>query len=390
MKSLKRFTIFTACLCLLLSLAACSGGGGKETTAAGESAGQTETGTAEEPEQTSGTDETTAAAGNGGSSAMAPVEKEDYDPLKYVDLGEYKGLEVSKAQIDVDDETLEMVLASELSQQAYQQEVTDRPAKEGDTVNIDYKGTKDGVAFEGGTAQGYDLTLGSGRFIDGFEDGLIGAKTGQTLKLDLKFPDPYKNNPDLAGQPVVFEVTVNKITETVTPELTDEYAAANSDYATAEEYREGLREVMREQNKKNAVVDALTAQAKFQEPPENLTKYYQYDMIQQTSYQAAAYYGLSFEQFLEASEMTQEQYLEANAGQIEENVRRDILMEAVIALEKLELTDQEFDDGVAEVAESYGRTEEDVIGIIGEEVLRENFLWNKAIDFLAENAVEVE
>lgn len=390
MKSLKRFTIFTACLCLLLSLAACSGGGGKETTAAGESAGQTETGTAEEPEQTSGTDETTAAAGNGGSSAMAPVEKEDYDPLKYVDLGEYKGLEVSKAQIDVDDETLEMVLASELSQQAYQQEVTDRPAKEGDTVNIDYKGTKDGVAFEGGTAQGYDLTLGSGRFIDGFEDGLIGAKTGQTLKLDLKFPDPYKNNPDLAGQPVVFEVTVNKITETVTPELTDEYAAANSDYATAEEYREGLREVMREQNKKNAVVDALTAQAKFQEPPENLIKYYQYDMIQQTSYQAAAYYGLSFEQFLEASEMTQEQYLEANAGQIEENVRRDILMEAVIALEKLELTDQEFDDGVAEVAESYGRTEEDVIGIIGEEVLRENFLWNKAIDFLAENAVEVE
>lgn len=390
MKSLKRFTIFTACLCLLLSLAACSGGGGKETTAAGESAGQTETGTAEEPEQTSGTDETTAAAGNGGSSAMAPVEKEDYDPLKYVDLGEYKGLEVSKAQIDVDDETLEMVLASELSQQAYQQEVTDRPAKEGDTVNIDYKGTKDGVAFEGGTAQGYDLTLGSGRFIDGFEDGLIGAETGQTLKLDLKFPDPYKNNPDLAGQPVVFEVTVNKITETVTPELTDEYAAANSDYATAEEYREGLREVMREQNKKNAVVDALTAQAKFQEPPENLIKYYQYDMIQQTSYQAAAYYGLSFEQFLEASEMTQEQYLEANAGQIEENVRRDILMEAVIALEKLELTDQEFDDGVAEVAESYGRTEEDVIGIIGEEVLRENFLWNKAIDFLAENAVEVE
>lgn len=390
MKSLKRFTIFTACLCLLLSLAACSGGGGKETTAAGESAGQTETGTAEEPEQTSGTDETTAAAGSGGSSAMAPVEKEDYDPLKYVDLGEYKGLEVSKAQIDVDDETLEMVLASELSQQAYQQEVTDRPAKEGDTVNIDYKGTKDGVAFEGGTAQGYDLTLGSGRFIDGFEDGLVGAETGQTLKLDLKFPDPYKNNPDLAGQPVVFEVTVNKITETVTPELTDEYAAANSDYATAEEYREGLREVMREQNKKNAVVDALTAQAKFQEPPENLIKYYQYDMIQQTSYQAAAYYGLSFEQFLEASEMTQEQYLEANAGQIEENVRRDILMEAVIALEKLELTDQEFDDGVAEVAESYGRTEEDVIGIIGEEVLRENFLWNKAIDFLAENAVEVE
>ncbi len=390
MKFLKRFTIWAACLCLLLSMAACSGGGGKETTAAGESAGQPETGTVPGPEQSSGTDETAAAAGSGGSLALTPVEKEPYDPLKYVDLGEYKGLEVSKAQIDVDDATLEMVLASELSQQAYQQEVTDRPAKSGDMVNIDYIGTKDGVAFEGGTAQGYDLTLGSGRFIDGFEDGLIGAETGQTLKLDLKFPDPYKNNPDLAGQPVVFEVTVNKITETVTPELTDEYAAANSDYATAEEYREGLREVMREQNKKNAVVDALTAQAKFQEPPKNLTDYYQYDMIQQTSYQAAAYYGLSFEQFLEASEMTQEQYLEANAGQIEENVHRDILMEAVIASEKLELTDQEFDDGVAEVAESYGRTEEDVINIIGEEVLRENFLWNKAIDFLAKNAVEVE
>lgn len=385
MKLYKRTAICTACLCLIFSLAACSGGNGKETTAAGE---ESTAQTASETEPVSGTDETTG--GTGDMAALTPVEKEPYDALKYVDLGEYKGLEVSKAQIDVDDDTLENVLASELAQQAYQQEVTDRPAKEGDTVNIDYKGMKDGVAFEGGTAQGYDLTLGSGRFIDGFEDGLIGAETGQTLKLDLTFPDPYKNNPDLAGQPVVFEVTVNKITETVTPELTDEYAAANSDYATAEEYREGLRDVMREQNKKNAVVDALTAQAKFQEPPENLTAYYQYDMIQQTSYQAAAYYGLSFEQFLEASEMTQEQFLENNAAQIEENVRRDILMEAVIASEKLELTDQEYDDGVAEVAESYGRTEEDVISIIGEDVLRENFLWNKAIDLLAENAVEVE
>lgn len=384
---LKRFTIWAACLCLFLSMAGCSASGdGKETTA-GESAGQTETGTAQETEPASGTEETTAGAG--ASPAITPVEKEAYDALKYVDLGEYKGIEVSKAQIDVSDETLDMVLASELSQQAYQQEVTDRPAREGDTVNIDYKGMKDGVAFEGGTAQGYDLTLGSGRFIDGFEDGLIGAETGQTLSLDLKFPDPYKNNPDLAGQPVVFEVTVNKITETVTPELTDEYAAANSDYATAEEYREGLRDVMREQNKKNAVMDALMEQAEFQEPPENLIAYYQYDMVQQTSYQAAAY-GLSFEQFLEAGEMTQEQYLEANAVQIEDNARRDMLMEAVVASEKLELTDQEFKDGVAEVAESYGRTEEDVIGIIGEEVLRENFLWNKAIDFLAENAVEVE
>ena len=141
MKFLKRFTIWAACLCLLLSMAACSGGGGKETTAAGESAGQTETGTVPGPEQSSGTDETTAAAGSGGSLALTPVEKEPYDPLKYVDLGEYKGLEVSKAQIDVDDATLEMVLASELSQQAYQQEVTDRPAKSGDMVNIDYIGT---------------------------------------------------------------------------------------------------------------------------------------------------------------------------------------------------------------------------------------------------------
>ena len=391
MKYLKRFTICAACLCLLASLTGCSGAGsgGKETTAS-ESAGQTETGTAaatEGTDQTSGTDETTA--GTGSLSTLAPVEKEPYDALKYVDLGEYKGIEVSKAQIDVDDETVENVLASELARHAYQQEVTDRPAKEGDTVNIDYKGMKDGVAFEGGTAQGYDLTLGSGSFIDGFEDGLIGAETGETRNLELKFPDPYKNNPDLAGQPVVFEVTVNKIVETVTPELTDEYAAENSDYATAEEYREGLRDIMREQNKKNAVLDALMEQAEFQEAPENLTAYYQYDMIQQTSYQAAAY-GMSFEQFLEASSMTQEQFLEARADEIDMNVRRDMLMEAMIALEKLELTDQEFNDGVAEVAESYGRTKEEVISIIGEDVLRENFLWNKAIDLLAENAAEVD
>ena len=126
---LKRFTIWAACLCLFLSMAGCSASGdGKETTA-GESAGQTETGTAQETEPASGTDETTVGAG--ASPAITPVEKEAYDALKYVDLGEYKGIEVSKAQIDVSDETLDMVLASELSQQAYQQEVTDRPAREG-------------------------------------------------------------------------------------------------------------------------------------------------------------------------------------------------------------------------------------------------------------------
>lgn len=143
-------------------------------------------------------------------------------------LGEYKGVAYTPASVEITDEQVDKEVQKLADSNLVE---VDRPAAEGDTVNIDYVGKKDGVAFDGGTASGYDLKLGSNTFIDGFEDGLIGAVKGQKLDLDLTFPEGYPSE-DLAGQAVVFEVTVNAVK---TPsELNDDLVRANTDYKTLE------------------------------------------------------------------------------------------------------------------------------------------------------------
>ena len=144
------------------------------------------------------------------TTAAETTEAEITDKGEVTKLGQYKGIEVTKEDTTVTDAELDQRIASILQANPEITEITDRPAQEGDTVNIDYVGMKDGVAFDGGTAEGYDLELGSGAFIDGFEDGLIGANVGEERSLNLTFPEDY-GNADLAGQAVVFYVTVNKI-----------------------------------------------------------------------------------------------------------------------------------------------------------------------------------
>ena len=144
------------------------------------------------------------------TTAASETQAEITDKGEVTKLGEYKGMEVTKEDTTVTDDEVVTRIQNILAANPEIIEITDRPAQEGDTVNIDYVGMKDGVAFDGGTAEGYDLELGSGVFIDGFEDGLIGANTGEERSLNLTFPENY-GNADLAGQAVVFDVTVNKI-----------------------------------------------------------------------------------------------------------------------------------------------------------------------------------
>lgn len=161
-----------------------------------------------------------------------------------IELGDYKGITVEYAEsteeVEVTDDEVETQVTTLLEENKTSEEIKDRAVKDGDIVNIDYEGTKDGVAFDGGTAEGYELTIGSGTFIDGFEDGLIGVEIGETTKLNLTFPEEYSNE-DLAGQDVVFEVTVNSIRVENTPELTDDFVAENTEYKTVEEYKEGIK-----------------------------------------------------------------------------------------------------------------------------------------------------
>ena len=157
-----------------------------------------------------------------------------------VELGEYKGVTYTPASTEVTDEDVDAQIQAMLDRYPTMNSV-DRAAQQGDTVNIDYVGKLDGVAFDGGSATGTDLELGSGMFIDGFEDGLVGASKGDKLNLDLTFPDPYTNNPDLAGKAVVFEVTVNDVKESIPAELNEEFVTSYTDYTTVDEFKEGTR-----------------------------------------------------------------------------------------------------------------------------------------------------
>lgn len=217
-------------------------------------------------------------------SKVSEDSSDRYGPLicdlnleDYVTLGEYKGLSVSMGDVEPTEEELEDAIMSDLESVATDEEVTGRTVSSGDIVNIDYVGKKDGVAFDGGTAQGYDLTIGSHTFIDGFEDGLIGAEIGEVRDLNLTFPENYGSQ-DLAGADVIFTVSVNSIKEKKIPELTDELANAfNEDASNIEEYRELKKEELQaqkesdaENNIKGSLVDMAVANAQIKEIPDGL------------------------------------------------------------------------------------------------------------------------
>lgn len=190
-------------------------------------------------------------------------------PEASVTLGEYKGIVVEDPYVEITDEDIEARITQVLAANPKQTEV-DRPAENGDVVNIDYVGMKDGVPFDRGADDNYDLVLGSHSFIDGFEDGLVGAKTGDELSLNLTFPENY-GNAELAGQDVVFDVTVNAVKEQSEAELNDEFVKKYSNESeTVEEYRAELRKMMEEQARaeadmqiQNAVVDKVVENATF-------------------------------------------------------------------------------------------------------------------------------
>ena len=165
-------------------------------------------------------------------------------------VSEYRGVKINVAAPEVTDDEVDQKIQTNLKQNPNEVEV-DRAAQDGDIVNIDYKGTKDGEAFDGGTAEGQDLTLGSGSMIDGFEDGLVGAKKGETKTLDLTFPENYREE-SLAGQAVVFEVTVNAVKEKQDAVLDDAFVQRTSDYQTVDEYKEGIRADLLAQKQKTA------------------------------------------------------------------------------------------------------------------------------------------
>ena len=306
-----------------------------------------------------------------------------------VTLGQYKGLEAEKAPVEVTEEEIAEEVERMRKQNGRLVSV-ERPAQNGDTVNIDYKGTKDGVAFEGGTADNYNLVLGSNSFIPGFEEKLVGISAGEERDLDLTFPEEY-HAADLAGKAVVFHVKCNEVKFQELPELDDEFAKDN-DFDTLDALKADIR-ASREQQKKtaadnafaDALVDAAIGNMTVEIPASMIEE--RMDGIMNEYAQYMAQQGLGLEQYLKMIGSDAASFRETTRATAEKQTRTEILLSAVADAENIEITEEDLKAEYAKMAEAYGMKAEDVEKYVDAEGLKTDLRRRKAVDVIAESGV---
>lgn len=256
--------------------------------------------------------------------------------LDYVELADYSALKIPAQSVEVSDEALQTEIDNLLANYTSDKQVTDRAVVDGDTINIDYVGSVDGVEFEGGSTggQGADVTIGVTSYIDDFLEQLIGHTPGETFDIQVTFPDPYQNNPDLAGKEAVFNVTINSITETVTPELTDQFISENLTgsygWATVEEMRSGMKEDLKTNSIYRYIQDYLVENSTVSSTPESIISYLEKSLL--SYYQDYAdMYGMSLEDFL-VSFMGMEsadQFIASNSAETLKQANYYLIMQAI-------------------------------------------------------------
>ena len=311
---------------------------------------------------------------------------ENVRALDYVTLPDnYTALPIKKSDITPSAEDIQAQVDNLLAQYATTQEVTGRAAQSGDIVNIDYAGTVDGVAFTGGTYQGYDLTLGSGSFIDGFEDQIIGHNVGDTFDVNVTFPDGYDDSTDsegntivLSGKAAVFSVTLNSISESVTPELTDAWVDANfgtsNDLHTAEAVRTYFSDALYDSNLENAIMDSLLDNSKFSELPTQATNYYICMFLNYYS-QLCNYYSIDLNTFAQAQGYADaDAMLAASDSTITHLAQQDLIYQAIAESQGITPSQENLD--TASSNSSYG-----------ENFVTYSALQGTVLDWLKANAV---
>ena len=314
-------------------------------------------------------------------------------------ISKYKGVEVDEVEKakEITDEDVENTINSTLQTNATTNEITDRPVQEGDTATIDFVGKIDGVEFEGGSSTDYPLTIGSGTFIDGFEDSVIGHNVGDTYDWEGQFPDDYGNT-DYAGKPVVFTITVKEISEQVVPELDDEFVKSVSEESkTVKEYKEEVRKQLEEDAKTNyedslsqEVWQAVLDNTEVKKYPEEDVQEISDSLIEQYK-SAAEYYGQDYETFIEEQMQTTVEDFES---QVEEaaksSVKQTMVTEAIADKEKINLTDDVYEEQLKQMAEDYGYEDVDALKeAASEEDLKEIALNNLVKEWLVEHCVQV-
>ena len=312
-----------------------------------------------------------------------------------VTLGQYKGIEVDKADITATDKEVEDAIEKERENNARTIAVDDRPVQDGDVVVLDFEGFMDGVAFEGGKGENHSLTIGSGAFIPGFEDQLIGAEIDKEVEVNVTFPENYQEA-GLAGKPAVFQCTVKEIKEKQLPDLDDEFASEVSEFDTLEEYRESVRKYIEERKEEDAkkekeekVVDAIIEGAQM-DIPEAMITTQQRQMADEFA-QRIRMQGISIEQYFQVTGLTRAAFLEQMKPQAESRIKSRLVLEAVAKAENIEASEEEYQAEIKKMAEDYQMEEAELVEMLGEfekKSIREDINIRKAVDFVAANAVE--
>ena len=312
----------------------------------------------------------------------------------YVKLGEYKNLEVTEQpKPEVTEEVLENNIHYLLVNNYKPVEVTeDRAVQQDDTVNIDYTGYMDGKEFEGGADTGADLRIGSGSFIDGFEDGLIGHKKGEEVTLDLTFPDPYKPNPDFSGKAVQFKVKINKIS--APPALTDEWVAANTEFKTVEEFRNAQKEAIQvsldsdyDTQVKSDLFGLVVENSEITKYPEDLMADAKVKVREQLDMMYQAQVGITLDDYIEQQGITEEETEKALEESAQQYLTQNLVVQAILDKEGVEFTEKEYEKEKEEYAKSAGFPDVATMeGYADAKTIKENVLWEAACDIIQSTA----
>ncbi len=314
----------------------------------------------------------------------------------YVTLGDYKSVNLKTADIDA---KVQSSIDDDLGEHADYKHITKGKVKDKDTVNIYYVGKVDGKKFDGGSCTkenyptGYDLTIGSGSFIDGFEDGLIGAKVGSKLKVKVTFPDPYTNNPDLAGKPAVFDVTVNYIRGAqITPELDEDYVKENlSDYKSVDDYKTSLRSDTIEAMAWDAVFNA----AKVNDyPQDKVDAMYKQLNTSITYYLEQNSYALS--DYLSAQNTTSADFKKQLTDTAKQDVGKQLVYGAIADEQKITVSDEDYQKELKDYLTNYNCDDEDALnkifnsyyGTDAKEIIEDDLLFKAVKAYLVKNVKE--
>ena len=308
-----------------------------------------------------------------------------------VKLGQYKGLEAPKAEVKVMAADVNARL-KEMAERNSRLVSVERAVKKGDTATIDFEGFDNGVAFEGGKGENFDLEIGSGSFVPGFEDQLIGMKAGEEKDIDITFPENY--TPELAGKPVVFHVKVNEVKVKEVPAIDDEFAKDVSEFDTLKELKADLKKKITAERKEaaqRAFEDALmqkVAEGIECEIPQEMIDL-QTDRMLDGFKQQMASQGIPFEQYLQMTGSTEAEFKAQAYGPAAEQVKMDLAVEAIIKAEGLEATEEEIEAEIKNVSEKYGMDLETVKKFLPAEQVKEQVIREKVIKLVADSAVAV-